>query len=62
MNRKGILRFNKRKSKNLNDIENRKGLHKLLKRDEDVQANSVGLKTMRKIPKVPFKVLDAPQL
>ena len=58
----GILRFKKRESKNLNDIENRKGLHRILKHDQDIQTNQNTIKTVRKIPKVPFKVLDAPQL
>jgi len=35
-NRKGILRFKKSQQKNMIDIENRKGLHKLLRKDADV--------------------------
>ena len=36
-NRKGILRFKKSQQKSMTDIENRKGLHKLLRNHTDVQ-------------------------
>ena len=66
---RGILRFRKpiRKFKSQISLENnkqRKGLDSILLKEEDVPMSSeqTGLKSVRKIPSTPFKVLDAPML
>mgnify|MGYP003895508113 FL=1 len=64
---KGILRFRKPVRKLKTSIENekqRKGLDSILRTECDVPmtTDSTGLKSVRKIPKTPFKVLDAPML
>jgi cell division cycle 20-like protein 1 (cofactor of APC complex) len=54
---------------NVANIENEKqrtGLDSILRYEDDIQmttdSSQLGLKSVRKIPKVPFKVLDAPLL
>ena len=66
---KGILRFRKpyRKQKTFTGIENenqRTGLNSILRMENDTPMTNdpTQLKSVRKIPKVPFKVLDAPLL
>ena len=53
--------------KTVGNIENdrqRTGLNSILSNDEDIQMvnSQTQLKSVRKIPKEPFKVLDAPNL
>jgi len=56
-----------RKLKSIQNLENekmRKGLDSILRTEDDLPMtnDTTGLKSVRKIPKAPFKVLDAPML
>ena len=68
--KRGILKFKKKNSRGsggrsgeaLIGDENRSSLKSLIKHDLDRSMASNSIKPARKISKVPFKVLDAPQL
>ena len=49
---------------NIENDRQRTGLNSILSNDEDIQMvnSQTQLKSVRKIPKEPFKVLDAPNL
>jgi len=51
---------------NIENEKQRTGLDSILRYENDIQmttdSSQLGLKSVRKIPKVPFKVLDAPLL